>query len=254
MGASSTTRTAPGRVIDLREHRAAPVGAELDREPNSLGKRAFDVLLGTALAVLVTPAVVLMAIWLAVTLRAWPFFVQERVGQHGRQIAFLKLRTLPPSTPRYALKSEIGSPCTTRFAAFLRARHLDELPQLYLVPLGRLSLVGPRPKMPDAVEPVPAHYGATRTTVPQGCTGLWQIGVHAHLLPHEAPAYDLFYVDEWTVRMDLWILGRTVLTMLGLAPPTVPEAVPAWLRRNGASVRPLVPERMHDDVLVLQSA
>src|SRR5215217_2594374 len=102
---------------------------------------------------------------------------------------------------------------------FLRTHHLDELTQLYLVPLGGLSLVGPRPKMPDRFEPVHPVYAAARTRVPQGCTGLWQIGSHKHLLPNESPQYDFFYVRERTFAMDLWILWRTALLMLHLRGP-----------------------------------
>jgi len=197
-------------------------------------KRAVDVVVGTALAVVVTPLVLLFAAWLALTLRAWPFFVQTRIGEGGEPVRFLKLRTLAPSAPAYALKSDQPLVPPTRFAAALRARHLDELPQLYLVPLGRLSLVGPRPKMPDEFEPVDpfSDYAQLRTTVPQGCTGLWQIGAHKHLLPNQSPQYDLFYVRERTLAMDLWILGRTVLVLSGRAAPIQPADVPRSLWRS----------------------
>lgn len=213
--------------------RSGPTDAATSADRSEVAKRAFDIVVGSILAILVTPFVLLCAIWLAVTLRAIPFFVQERIGRNGEVLHFLKLRTLPTSAPRYALKPEISAIETTRFARFLRVQHLDELTQLYLVPFGKLSLVGPRPKMPDAVEPVDAYYGAVRTRVPQGCTGLWQIGAHKHLLPNEAPQYDYFYVRQSTFRMDLWILWRTFLVMLHLGGTVEPTEVPAAIWRTG---------------------
>lgn len=239
-------------VIDLRD-RAHPAPPPTDGGRRGVRlKRAVDLVLGIVLAVAVTPFVLAAAAWLALTLRAWPFFVQERIGQHGRRIAFLKLRTLPPSTPRYALKSE-SVRTTTRFAGFLRDRHLDELPQLYLVPLGRLSLVGPRPKMPDLFEPVPAAYAAVRTSVPQGCTGLWQVGADTDALPHESPGYDYLYVAESTLRMDLWILWRTALVMLRLGRPVELHEVPSWVRRNGSGPSAIVIDLRGDEPLQLEA-
>lgn len=193
-----------------------------------MGKRCFDIGLGTVLAVLAIPLVLAFALGLAVELRAWPFFRQERIGRHGKVFGFIKLRTLPTSTPRYALKDAFDVQTLPPLARFLRRSHLDELPQLFLVPLGRLSLVGPRPKMPDDVEPVDAAYGAARVQVPQGCTGLWQIGRDADGLPHDAPHYDFFYLRHGTLRLDAWVLWRTALLMFRLGTPVALEHVPAW--------------------------
>lgn len=198
-----------------------------------MAKRIFDLVGALLLLVVAAPFIVAAAVWLAVELRAWPFFVQERIGRGGRTMRFAKLRTLPVETPAYALKHDLDMPLS-RFRAFLRERHLDELPQLVHVIMGQLSLVGPRPRMPDRFEPVDADYALRRVRVAQGCTGLWQIGAHADLLPNEAPQYDLFYVDNATLRLDLWILARTALQAIGLAAPVAVTDVPAWtLRRSG---------------------
>lgn len=136
------------------------------------------------------------------------------------------------ATPRYALKSNTNPPdSSSRLARFLRRTHLDELPQLLLVPFGTMSLVGPRPKMPDAYEPVDPGYRATRLRVRQGCTGLWQIGPDTDRLPDEAPEYDAFYVEQATLRLDLWILWRTVLCMTKIGRPVPLERIPQWLLR-----------------------
>ena len=211
-----------------------------------MGKRAFDLLAGGVLLLLASPLIVALAVALAVDLRAWPFFLQERIGEGGAAIRFLKLRTLPPDAPAYALKHDFEM-SLSRFRAFLRSRHLDELPQLVHVLTGELSLVGPRPRMPDAHEPVDPFYARRRVTVPQGCTGLWQIGAATDLLPSESPQYDLFYVEHTSLRLDLWILARTALQLVGLAAPVRLDDVPAWaLRRAPADVYRLPVHRVID--------
>ena len=207
-----------------------------------MGKRVFDVAVGAVLALVAVPLIVGFAIVLAVTLRAWPFFLQERVGQHGRHFKILKLRTLPPSMPRYALKDSLDFSTLPAVARFLRRTHLDELPQLFCVLSGRLSLVGPRPKMPDSHEPVDPTYAAIRQSVKQGCTGLWQIGRDADGLPHEAPEYDYFYIENQSIWLDLWILCQTVLVVSRLSRGTSLASVPRWaVASSGTGLRTLRP-------------
>lgn len=193
-----------------------------------MGKRAFDVVLGAVLALVALPLILGFAIALAISLRAWPFFLQERIGQHGRAFKIIKLRTLPTHTPRYALKDSMDFGALPAVARFLRRTHLDELPQLFCVVAGRMSLVGPRPKMPDEHEPVDPAYAAVRQSVKQGCTGLWQIGRDADGLPHEAPEYDLFYVHNRSIWLDLWILLQTVLVVSRLSRGASLASVPRW--------------------------
>lgn len=206
-----------------------------------MGKRLGDAVIGTVLALLALPLILLLAAGVCLTLRTWrPFFTQERIGLRGRGIRILKLRTLPPDFPPYALKTALAGVALPRFSAFLRASHLDELPQLFQVPFGRLSLVGPRPKMPDKYEPVDAGYGSMRIRVPQGCTGLWQISRHAPEPPDQAPEYDAFYLQHASLRLDLWIAWRTVLLFLHLAPAIDLDEVPAWARRTTEAPLPAV--------------
>src|SRR5690242_7984456 len=138
-----------------------------------LAKRLLDIAIGVPLCIMVLPVVAILAVYLAIRFRASPFFVHQRLGHGGRLITIPKLRTLPPDTHPYADKTVVDLEAPHRLTAFLRARHLDELPQLFLVPIGRLSLVGPRPRMEAEAE---AHgdeeYNTIRTSVRQGCTGL----------------------------------------------------------------------------------
>ena len=205
-----------------------------------MAKRVFDLTVGSLLAALAAPVVVVLAIAVAWSLRCSPFFVQERVGRGGIAFRMWKLRTLPPSAPCEADKYEISTVRTTPFARFLRSTHLDELPQLLLVPLGRMSLVGPRPEMRGLHTSGDPSFARARTSVRPGCTGLWQASVDQRRLIWEAPQYDLFYVRHHSVRLDLWILGRTVLMMAGLRPPIAPAELPRWLPGAAPRRRPLL--------------
>lgn len=195
----------------------------------------MDLAGGTLLLLVAVPVLLAFALVLAVDLRCWPLFLQDRIGHDGRVMRFPKLRTLRPETPRYQLKHEADWQLSP-FRAWLRTSHLDELPQLWLVVTGQMSLVGPRPRMPERFEPVDPEYAVMREQVRQGCTGLWQISVHAGLLPSETPAYDHFYVHYATVRMDLWILLRTGLLMLGLGRSVRLDEVPGWCLRGARPV------------------
>jgi lipopolysaccharide/colanic/teichoic acid biosynthesis glycosyltransferase len=193
-------------------------------------KRAFDVVVGVPLCLLAIPLLVALALVLAVQHRASPVFVHQRIGHRGRVVAIPKLRTLPPGTPMYADKTVTDLEPSSVLARFLRVSHLDELPQLFLVPLGRLSLVGPRPRMAtEATDHGDPAYDAVRTSVLQGCTGLWQISGHAGRVS-DRPEFDHFYVQQHTLRLDAWILWRTLRQVV--VPATLDlEDVPAWTLR-----------------------
>lgn len=189
------------------------------------------MVVGTLLGVLLLPVMIVIAIIAGLTLRAWPLFMHERIGEGGRRIRFVKIRSLPADFPKYATydKLDAGIP---RFGQFIRRTHLDELPQLFLVPFGHLSLVGPRPAMPEDHEPVDASYRDMRLTVPQGCTGLWQVGLHTQGLPSHTPEYDSFYIEHANMRLDLLVLWWTGLLMLGIGRARSLDEVPAWALRR----------------------
>lgn len=197
-------------------------------------KRGLDLVVGVVLSLATLPLVLGLAVVSAAVLREWPFFVQDRIGRDHRRIPFIKIRTMPSrAVDPYALKGDWSSRDLPAVMRLLRRQHLDELPQLWLVVTGHLSLVGPRPRMPDDVEPVDRDYGELRVLVPQGCTCLWQIGPNTAGLPRDAPEDDYRYLLDGGVRLDLWILCWTALQMLGLARPRTMDDVPTWLRSRG---------------------
>ena len=192
-----------------------------------IAKRTLDIAVSAVAAIVVVPLLVVLALAVGVTFRAWPFFVQNRVGKDGRSFRFIKLRTLPPTAPAYADKYSLVHLHIPRFAQFLRSTHLDEIPQVFLVLFGRMSLVGPRPEMEILHAQGDVHFANLRTNVRPGCAGLWQVGEHRGGLIWEAPEYDVLYLRNQSVRLDLWILWRTALYMTHIRPAVRFNEIPA---------------------------
>jgi exopolysaccharide production protein ExoY len=189
-----------------------------------LVKRIFDILIAAALLVLLAPCMAAIAV---VVRRSSPgpvLFRQKRVGVDGRPFRILKFRTmcsdaetvLRSDAALYAAYVENGyklplgiDPRITRIGLWLRRTSLDELPQLWNVLRGDMSLVGPRPVVPDEV----AHYGdraQTFLSVLPGVTGLWQVCGRSDVPYPERCDVELDYVRSWSLSQDLVILYRTV--------------------------------------------
>jgi exopolysaccharide biosynthesis polyprenyl glycosylphosphotransferase len=218
---SAEMRRAEGRVDS---DRADPLALLLARRPSrwaSAGSRLLDVLLSAVGLALASP--VLLVVSIAVLLDSgWPvLFVQERVGRNGRRFRLLKFRSMrrdaeTASGPVWASR---GDPRVTRIGRFLRRSHLDELPQLWNVLTGSMSLVGPRPERPHFFEELRASVPLfdLRTCVRPGITGWAQVR-----LPYAADAddcrakleYDLYYVLHRSMWFDLAILFDTVAVAL----------------------------------------
>jgi lipopolysaccharide/colanic/teichoic acid biosynthesis glycosyltransferase len=209
------------------EQDASGEGLHLGEDVEGM-KRLVDIVGALVLGLLALPFIAGMALILAVELRAWPLFSQERVGRDGKLFRFVKLRTLPRSVPAYADKYALDTVSVHRFSAFLRRQHLDELPQLYLVLIGKMSLVGPRPEMPYLHNDLDPRFASERTSVRPGCTGLWQIGARCLALIGEAPEYDRFYVRYATLRLDAWIATRTVRNLFPGRHLLHLDEIPGW--------------------------
>ncbi len=195
-------------------------------------RRAFDIGMSAVLLLLALPVMVIAAVGSAISLRTWPLFAQGRIGRNGERFLFLKIRTLRPEVPEYIDKHQLDQWQIPTFCRLLRRLHLDELPQLFLVLWGRMSLVGPRPEMGYLHRRMPVAFAAERTSVRPGCTGLWQISRACSELISESPEYDRFYLAHRTLRLDLWILYRTTLNMLGVRGLVTLDDVPTWACRN----------------------
>jgi lipopolysaccharide/colanic/teichoic acid biosynthesis glycosyltransferase len=220
--------------------RSAPNSASI-RRANGRVKRAFDLAAGVALSIVTAPIIVLLAVGSAVSFRAWPLFVQKRLGRGGRPFCFVKLRTLPTDTPVDADKYTIAATTTTRWGRFLRASHLDELPQCWLVVTGRMSLVGPRPEMPALAARFDATFMRERLAVRPGITGPWQVSTACSGLIGEAPEFDRLYLAHAGPRLDAWVLLRTTGTLVGLRPLPL-ERFPRWACNGSAAAGAPMPD------------
>jgi lipopolysaccharide/colanic/teichoic acid biosynthesis glycosyltransferase len=136
-------------------------------------------------------------------------FRQARAGLHGRVFTLVKLRTM--RTGDGTLASDAVR--LTALGRFLRATSIDELPQLWNVLRGDMALVGPRPLLPSYLERYSAEQ-ARRHDMPPGLTGLTQVSGRNALSWEEKFARDVEYVDHWSLRLDLWVLWRTLVTVL----------------------------------------
>jgi lipopolysaccharide/colanic/teichoic acid biosynthesis glycosyltransferase len=191
-------------------------------------KRAFDLGVAVPAAIATLPITIGLTAWASVMYRTTPLFTQPRLGQGGASFNFWKVRTLPRHAPDTADKYQLNALKLSRFAQFIRYRHLDEFPQLLLVLSGKMSLVGPRPEMPTLSESFDQRFVAERLAVPPGCTGLWQVSVDSRGLIGEAPEWDRYYVNNRTLRLDMWICYRTVLMILRSRFVTSLDEIPRW--------------------------
>jgi lipopolysaccharide/colanic/teichoic acid biosynthesis glycosyltransferase len=193
-------------------------------------KRFTDVLLGSALLLLLSPIVAIAAVGIVCVTGGSPFYAQERIGMGGRRFKMYKLRTMVNGA--HAMRDDLmhlnevsgpvfkirNDPRLHPLGRLLRRASIDELPNLLNVVLGDMSLVGPRPPLPCEV----AHYDAfarRRLTVPQGITCLWQINGRSEVSFEHWMELDNHYVDTWTPMGDLVLIARTI---------------PAVLRKDGA--------------------
>ena len=186
-----------------------------------MGKRAVDLLLATVLLIGLAPLGILIGLCIKLSSRGPVFFLQRRVGKDQRVFQIFKLRSMHlPAAPQDRLDPVVGPPAplqederVTRIGRYLRLYSLDELPQLLNVLKGEMSLVGPRPHIPEEV----AHYTdwhRDRFIVLPGITGLAQIRGRKNLTVDEIVKLDLDYIENWSLWLDLKILLQTIPTLL----------------------------------------
>src|SRR6267142_484372 len=186
-------------------------------------KAVGDFVLALGILVLTAPLLMLAALAIKLTSRGPAFYSQMRLGRGGRPYILYKLRTMSHNCEHHTgpCWSVLGDPRVTPVGRFLRRTHLDELPQLWNVLRGEMSLVGPRPERPEFVttlEVVIPHYRA-RLAVRPGLTGLGQVQLPADTdltSVRRKLAYDLYYVRQLSLWLDLRVLASTVFYVLGV--------------------------------------
>jgi exopolysaccharide biosynthesis polyprenyl glycosylphosphotransferase len=184
-------------------------------------KRAFDLAVGSALVVLLSPVLLGVALMLRITQGPVVMFRQTRVGMHGRPFTIQKFRTMSldaeerfeelasRSHTNGAAFKMVDDPRVTPLGRWLRRYSLDELPQLFNVLRGDMSIVGPRPAPPREVALYDLWH-RRRLSMKPGITGLWQITQRFDRDFDERAALDLRYIDRWSLRLDMAILFRTL--------------------------------------------
>ena len=211
-----TARQLPGRV----EHARA----------NGPGKRLIDVILAGAALLIIWPLLAALGLVVRASSAGPALFRQERIGRGMRPFTMLKLRTMIDGADRLVagLLDKTGAdqrlykfqddPRITRAGRRLRRWSLDELPQLWNVVRGDMSLVGPRPGLASEVEAYES-WQLARLAVRPGLTGAWQVSGRSEVGFDDCVRMDLAYIENWSLRGDLIILAKTI---------------PAVLRRRGA--------------------
>lgn len=219
----SAPRMQLGRIADepfihLQEPQYAEAGNAL--------KGFFDASVGTFVLLLAAPIICVAAAAVKLTSRGPAFYFQERVGRNGHPFRMIKLRSMrtdadqdladllkkqgKDGVPLFKLDDD---PRITPVGKFLRRYSIDELPQLWNVIKGDMSLVGPRPQRAPEVS-LYDHRAERRLTVRPGMTGLWQVSGRSDLGWEQAIRLDLYYVENWSMTGDLTILWRTLRAVL----------------------------------------
>ncbi len=177
-------------------------------------KRLLDISIALATLILTAPLFVAAAILIKRDSRGPVFFRQVRIGRGGKPFPMFKFRTMYVDASGDAVKpADAADPRITRIGRHLRRYSLDELPQFFNVLRGEMSVVGPRPEMPFLVE----QYGPferERLRAKPGITGLWQISYHRQEAIHANLDYDVYYVENQSLLLDLVIMCLTVVAVV----------------------------------------
>jgi exopolysaccharide biosynthesis polyprenyl glycosylphosphotransferase len=184
-------------------------------------KRAFDLVASVTGLVLLSPLVGAVALAVRMTSSGPVFYRQRRVGQRGRPFTMLKFRTMRDGADAEVAELRLkhgmndlmfklrDDPRITRLGRLLRRFSIDEVPQLLNVARGDMSLVGPRPPLPEEVAEY-EDWQFDRLEVPPGITGLWQVSGRSELSFDECVRLDLFYIENWSLAYDIYIVAKTL--------------------------------------------
>ena len=174
-------------------------------------KRIVDILVCIVLSPFIVPIIGVCAVLIKLDNPGTVFFRQERLGRNRRPFSIVKLRTMVPNAEHMGagLYAVPDDPRYTRIGPTLRRLSLDELPQLFNVVRGEMSLVGPRPPIPYEVECYEAWH-RKRLDVKPGLTGLWQVSGRYRVSFEQMVQLDIYYIENWSLWLDLKIILKTL--------------------------------------------
>ena len=192
----------------------------------AFAKRVFDILSASLLLLLLSVPMALVALLVRLDSPGPALFFQERVGRRGEPFKMIKFRSMRTDAEAQLVNLQEQSegngvlfkmkkdPRVTRVGSWIRRFSIDELPQLFNVLNGTMSLVGPRPPLPREVA-LYDNFAHRRLLVKPGITGLWQVSGRSDLSWDESIRLDLYYVENWSLAQDMLILFRTAKAVLG---------------------------------------
>jgi exopolysaccharide biosynthesis polyprenyl glycosylphosphotransferase len=205
-----------GQRVRIENLDSIPLITSAERDPGLIGlfgKRVLDIVGASLVLVCTAPLFLIAAILIRRESPGPVFFVQNRIGKDGRSFPMFKFRTMYTHLSGDALKpKDHHDPRVTNSGRFLRRYSLDELPQFFNVLRGEMSIVGPRPEMKFIVD----KYGPLereRLRAKPGITGLWQISYHRSAAIHENLDYDIYYVENRSLLLDVLIIFLTVFAV-----------------------------------------
>ena len=191
-----------------------------------LVKRLFDIVGSSLLIIIGSPVLLAVALGVKLSSPGPIFYRQERIGRYGKPFGMIKFRSMvrdadkqlaillaQQGTAEVPLFKVTDDPRITPFGRFIRAHSLDELPQLFNVFLGQMSLVGPRPQVAAEVA-LYDDVAHRRLIMKPGMSGLWQVSGRSSLSWEEALRFDLYYVENWSLTQDILILVRTAKAVI----------------------------------------
>jgi len=212
-----------GAVVSQRLLRGYPYAAQSTGRQAfyDICKRGVDVSVAAALLVLMLPLFILVAALVKATSRGPVFFRHRRLGRHGREFACLKFRTMVVDAEEQLRRNDLlrrrfeetfkikNDPRITPVGSFLRRSSLDELPQLWHVLRGEMSLIGPRPIVPPELAKY-SIYGGKLLSVRPGLSGMWQVCGRSDTTYPQRVMMDMHYIDHRSLSLDLWLMLFTI--------------------------------------------
>lgn len=203
--------------IDIQKHIR-------DKKLHFVMKRLMDIILSLIGIIILLPVYLLLIIAIKLGSKGSAFFKQTRVGKDGKHFTIYKFRTMvvnaeskreleinPEDLENFVFQSKSDNRIT-KVGEFLRKSSLDEIPQLFNVLIGNMSLVGPRPEIPEVVKYYPESYRQRLLVLP-GITGLAQISGRGEIELGKTISYDLTYIKDFSIWIDIKILFLTVFSV-----------------------------------------
>lgn len=197
----------------------------LVRKPNQRLKRFLDIVICSAAMPAILPLCLLISLLIRLDSKGAPIYRHERIGKDGKPFEIYKFRTMedgaaqqlqkyldenPDLAREWAKDQKLRKdPRLTRIGHFLRKTSLDELPQVWNILAGQMTLVGPRPIVASE-EAKYGRYFDEYCQVKPGLTGLWQTSGRNNTTYSQRVAYDHYYINHWSLWLDLWIMAKTI--------------------------------------------